>query len=231
MEWNKKIKMLEGIDAVIFDLDGTLVDSMWVWQAVDNEFYKKYGLTEPEDFHEQMEGKSYTEVAQLYVDTFPQLHTTTDELKNQWTRMTYDKYANEVCLKRGADDFIFHMKEMGKKIGIASSNTKELVEAVLQSHGLKDSFDSICTSCEAGEGKPSPAVYLMAARKMKVDPGKCLVFEDVPKGIMAGKNAGMKVCAVEDQGVEEEEDKKKELADYYISSYDDIKRQTYEVLR
>lgn len=231
MEWNKKIELLDGIDAVIFDLDGTLVDSMWVWRAVDEEFYEKYDLTEPENFYEQMEGKSYTEVAELYVDSFPQLQTTVDKLKDEWTKMTYDKYANEVCLKKGASDFISYIKGMGKKIAIASSNTRELVKAVLNHYGLLDSFDSICTSCEAGAGKPAPDVYLMAADKLCVDPNRCLVFEDIPNGIMAGKNAGMKVCAIEDQGEEEPEKRKKELADYYIRDYEDIKRETYEVLK
>ena len=231
MEWNKKIEMLDGMDAVIFDLDGTLVDSMWVWRAVDQEFYDKYDLTEPENFYEQMEGKSYTEVAQLYVDSFPQLHTTVDRLKEEWTKMTYEKYANEVALKKGADEFIFHIKEMGKKLAIATSNTKELVKAVLAHYGLLDSFDFICTSCEAGAGKPAPDVYLMAADRLQVNPENCLVFEDIPNGILAGKNAGMTVCAVKDQDEEEPEQKKKELADYYINNYEDIKRETYEVLK
>ena len=85
------------------------------------------------------------------------------------------------------------------------------------------------TSEEAGAGKPAPDVYLLAAEKLKAEPSRCLVFEDVPAGIMAGKNAGMKVCAVKDDFSEPMAEKKRALADYYIEDYDDIKNGTYEV--
>ncbi|MFR9064078.1 MAG: HAD family hydrolase [[Clostridium] scindens] len=79
-------------------------------------------------------------------------------------------------------------------------------------------------------GKPSPDVYLLVAKEMGVHPEICLVFEDVPMGILAGKNAGMRVCAVDDDFSRPQEDKKKKLADYYIQDYYDIKKETYEVL-
>ena len=86
------------------------------------------------------------------------------------------------------------------------------------------------TSDEAKAGKPAPDVYLKVAESLGVKPERCLVFEDVPNGILAGKNAGMKVCAVEAPFSKPQEERKKELADYYIQDYDDIKNNTYEVL-
>ena len=83
---------------------------------------------------------------------------------------------------------------------------------------------------EAGAGKPAPDVYLMVAGELAVEPERCLVFEDVPMGILAGKNAGMRVCAVEDDFSRPQEEKKRKLADYYIQDYDDIEKETYEVL-
>ena len=94
-------EILKNIEAIIFDLDGSLVDSMWIWPEVDEEYFVKYGLTKPEGFYEKMEGKSYTEVAQLYLDTFPQLPCTIDEIKQEWNDMTYEKYCTEVPLKPG----------------------------------------------------------------------------------------------------------------------------------
>ena len=79
-------------------------------------------------------------------------------------------------------------------------------------------------------GKPAPDVYLKAAESLQTSPENCLVFEDVPMGILAGKNAGMKVCAVEDEFSKVQEKKKRELADYYIQNYNDIQDKTYEVL-
>ena len=91
-------------------------------------------------------------------------------------------------------------------------------------------FDSVWTSGEAKAGKPDPAVYLCVAEALQIAPENCLVFEDIPMGILAGKNAGMKVCAVHDVDSINQEDKKRALADYYIQDYDDIKNNTYEVL-
>ena len=81
------------------------------------------------------------------------------------------------------------------------------------------------------KGKPAPDVYLAAAKALNVSPENCLVFEDVPMGILAGKNAGMKVCAVEDSYSKEQMEQKKKLADYYIKDYDEVLNQTFEVLK
>lgn len=216
---NKYEEIMKNTDAVLFDMDGTLIDSMWVWAAVDEEFYERYGLTEPDDFYEQMEGKSFTEVAKLYLDAFPEIPFTLEELQQEWTRMAYEKYTTEVPLKEGVREFITSLKERNVKLGIGTSNGRELVDATLQALDIEQHFDSVHTSCEVETGKPSPDIYLLVAEDLGVDPSRCLVFEDVPNGILAGKNAGMRTCAVYDQYSRDQEDKKKEMADYYIDSY------------
>ena len=223
-------EILKNIEAIIFDLDGSLVDSMWIWPEVDEEYFVKYGLTKPEGFYEEMEGKSYTEVAQLYLDTFPQLPCTIDEIKQEWNDMTYEKYCTEVPLKPGAREMIETLYAQGVRFGIASSNSIDLVKAVIRALGVEQYFDSIHTSCEVRTGKPAPDVYLLAARDLQIAPEHCLVFEDVPMGILAGKNAGMRVCAVDDRFSKNLEEKKRSLADYYIKDYYDIINHTYEVL-
>lgn len=222
--------MLNQIEAVIFDLDGTLADSMWVWTAIDKDYIEKYHLTPPDDFHEAMEGMSYTETAEYFLKLFPQLPHTIEEIKQEWYEMALDKYANEVVLKEGAEAFIREIRKMGLRTGIATSNDRKLVEAFLAGRGLTDLFDSIRTSCEVNKGKPAPDVYLKVAEDLTVSPEKCLVFEDVPMGILAGKNAGMKVCAVDDRFSRVQDEKKRELADYYIHDYNEIFNHTFEVL-
>ncbi len=86
------------------------------------------------------------------------------------------------------------------------------------------------TACEVPKGKPAPDVYLEAARRLGATPENCLVFEDVPMGIQAGKNAGMRVCAVEDLFSAEQIQEKRKLADYYISDYQQVLDHTYEIL-
>lgn len=222
--------MLKGIEAIIFDVDGTLIDSMWIWENIDELFLEKYHLEKPEGFHEGMEGMSYSETAQYFLDLFPSLPHTREELEQEWYDMAYEIYTTQMELKKGAYDFIKTMHENGIKLGIATSNNRELAEGTLKNNKVLEYMSSIWTSCEAGAGKPNPAVYLNVAKDLGVNPEKCLVFEDVSNGILAGKNAGMKVCAVDDRFSRNQEEKKRQLADYYIQNYDDIKNNTYEVL-
>lgn len=222
--------MLDQTDAVIFDLDGTLVDSMWVWTAIDEDYIEKYHLTEPEDFHKKMEGMSYTETAQFFLKVFPELPHTVEEIKQEWFHMSLDKYTHDVELKEGAEPFLRMIREKGIRTGIATSNDRKLVEAFLDSRGLSDLFDTISTGCEVKKGKPAPDVYLKAAENLKAAPERCLVFEDVPMGILAGKNAGMRVCAVDDWFSRPQDARKRELADYYIHNYNEIINHTFEVL-
>lgn len=221
--------MLRNIHSIIFDLDGTLVDSMWVWDEIDIEFLSKRGLSLPPTYQKEIEGMSFTETA-IYTKELFQLPESVEELKGIWNQMALDKYAKEVPLKSGVKRFLNYCKENKISMGIATSNSKELVEVVEKAHALSDYIQVIVTSCEVAKGKPAPDVYLEVARRLHTDPEHCLVFEDVPMGILAGKNAGMKVCAVKDAFSEDQQREKKELADYYISSYEDILQHSYEVL-
>lgn len=222
--------MLKNIDAVIFDLDGTLVDSMWIWDEIDIEFLSARGLTLPPTYQKEIEGMSFTETA-IYTKDLFQLSETVEELKTIWNQMALEKYTKEVPLKSGAEAFLRYCKEQEISMGIATSNSKELVEAVVTTHTMRDYIKEIVTACEVAKGKPAPDVYLEAAKRLHVCPENCLVFEDVPMGILAGKNAGMKVCAVKDAFSLEQDEEKRRLADYYISSYEDILNNTYEVLK
>lgn len=225
-----RTKMLKDIDAIIFDMDGTLIDSMWIWPSIDDAYLAKYNLMKTENFHEAMEGMSYTEVAQFFLDTYPELERTQEEVMEEWMDMAHDKYMNQVYLKDGAYEFITEMRRQGKKIGIATSNARSLADDTLEALKIMELFDVVRSACEVAAGKPSPDVYLLVAEEMEVDPKRCLVFEDVPMGILAGKNAGMSVCAVEDDFSKPQEEKKRSLADYYIQNYNDIKNEAYEVL-
>ena len=222
--------MLKEIEAIFFDVDGTLIDSMWIWTNIDELFLEKYNLEKPEGFHEGMEGMSYSETAQYFLDLYPSLPHTREELEQEWYDMAYEIYTTQMELKKGAYEFIKTMYEKGMKLGIATSNNRELAEGTLKNNNVLEYMRSIWTSCEAGAGKPNPAVYLNVAKDLEVAPEHCLVFEDVTKGILAGINAGMKVCAVDDAFSSNQEEKKRQLADYYIQDYDDIKNNTYEVL-
>ncbi|MDE6957432.1 MAG: HAD family phosphatase, partial [Lachnospiraceae bacterium] len=191
--------MLTEKKAVIFDMDGTLIDSMWVWHSVDEIYMQKYHLIEPDDFHEEMEGMSFAEVADYFLRAFPNLMLTTAEIMEEWHQLAMDKYRNEVQLKEGALEFLLSLKEQGICLGIATSNSRELAEAVLDAHGIRNLFDCILTSDEAKAGKPAPDIYEKVAEKLGAAPEECLVFVDTIAGIQAGQNGGSRVCAVAEE--------------------------------
>lgn len=221
--------MLKNKKAVIFDLDGTLVDSMWVWHDIDIEYLGRYGYGVPEDLVKEIEGMGFTETAHYFKERF-RIPDGVETIKEEWNRMAFAKYAAAVPLKPGIAGFLAKIREAGMKVGIASSNSRELIMACLRNHQIDGYFDCITTSCDVAKGKPSPDIYLCVAETLGVQPEECLVFEDVPMGILAGRNAGMQVCAIEDKHSADQRDEKRQLADFYIRSYDEIGDGTYEVL-
>ena len=213
--------MLQNIKAVIFDLDGTLVDSMWIWKDIDVEYLGRFGIEIPNDLQKDIEGKSFSETAVYFKERFG-IPDSLEKMKEDWNKMAWDKYVHEVMLKPGAEQFLNYCILHGIKLGIATSNSRALVESVAEARGFGKDFDCIMTACEVEKGKPAPDIYLEVAKQLEVATENCLVFEDIIAGIMAGKNAGMRVCAVEDAYSMHQIAEKKELADYYIKDYYEI---------
>ena len=127
--------MLENVQSVIFDLDGTLVDSMWLWHDIDVEFLEKRGLTLPETYQHDIEGMSFTETA-VYTRELFHLEESVEELKSIWNQMAIEKYTHEVEFKPGAEAFLNHCRQQNISLGIATSNSRELVEAVASALNL-----------------------------------------------------------------------------------------------
>lgn len=216
---NKKDIINNGIEGAIFDLDGTLIDSMWLWYQIDVEFLGQFGAEVPADLQKSIEGMSFTETAEYFRVRFPYIPYSVEQLKTIWNQMAYEKYAHEVTLKPGILEFLKYLKANNIKTGVATSNSRELVEVALTNLGIYDYFDSIRTACEVEKGKPAPDIYLLVADDLGVRPSNCFCFEDVPAGLMAGKSAGMKTCGVEDAFSRPMIEEKRALADIYIEDY------------
>lgn len=208
-------------EAVLFDLDGTLIDSMWLWPAIDVEYLGRFGIEVPEDLGRSIDGKSYTETAIYFKERFG-LKDSIDTIKKTWHEMAHDIYCTRVPAKKGALKFLKFLKEHGIKTAIGTSNSFELAKDVVKAVGIDKYVDTIVTACMVSAGKPKPDIYLKAASDLGVSPEKCLVFEDIPQGIMAGKNAGMTAVAIEDEYSLTLSDEKRELADCYITDFDEF---------
>lgn len=209
------------IEAVIFDLDGSMVDSMWIWRSIDIEYLGKFGIPLPDNLQACIEGMSFSETAAYFKERFA-LPDDLDTIKADWNRMARDKYACEVPVKEGVKELLSYCKEHGIKTGIATSNSRELVESVVRAHQMESCFGCIMTACEVEKGKPAPDIYLAVAEELAVNPENCLVFEDIIPGIQAGKAAGMQVCAVYDKYSEYQDREKRELADYYTYGFREL---------
>lgn len=209
------------VEAVIFDLDGSMVDSMWIWRAIDIEYLGKFGIELPENLQACIEGMSFSETAAYFKERFA-LPDDLETIKADWNRMAWDKYAHEVPVKEGVRELLAYCQEHGIKAGIATSNSRQLVENVVQAHQMEACFGCIMTACEVEKGKPAPDIYLAVAKELSVAPENCLVFEDIIPGIQAGKAAGMQVCAVYDKYSEYQDTEKRKLADYYTYGFREL---------
>ena len=211
-------ELLKGKKAALFDLDGTLVDSMWMWKEIDIEFLGRFGYGCPDDLQRKIEGMSFSETAVYFKERF-ELPLSLEEIKACWIQMSIDKYRYEVPLKEGALDFLKYCKKAGLQTGIATSNGRDMVDAVLEALNITEYLGTITTGCEVAKGKPEPDLYLETARRLSVSPEDCVVFEDIPAGITAGKRAGMTVIAVEDAYSRDLTEEKRSLADGFLHSY------------
>lgn len=214
--------MLTNKKAIIFDLDGTLVDSMGVWKEIDIEYLAEYGQTLPDDLQKCIEGMCFRDTA-IYMKNRFSIPDDVDTIMARWNQMAEYKYTHQVTLKPGVIELIENAKEHGLKLGIATSNSRHLMDALAKAKDIEKYFDYILTGCETLKSKPDPEVYITAAEKLGVDPKDCLVFEDIVVGITAGKRAGMTVCGVEDHYSSYQRKEKMELSDYYIETYYDVK--------
>ncbi len=222
--------MIKNKKAVIFDLDGSLVDSMWIWRQIDIEYLGRYGIELPENLQKEIEGMSFYQTAVYFKNRFD-IKEPIEEIMDIWNAMAEDKYLHDVKLKTGAREFLDYCRCNNILLGVATSNSRELVTHFMRANELEDYFTCIMTGSEVTNGKPAPDIYIKVSEELKVKPADCLVFEDIVPGIMAGKNAGMVVCAVYDEYSAKETEEKKALADYYIQNYNNIFMQTYEVLK
>ena len=198
---------------------------MWIWRKWTD--LKKYHLTPPPGFAKALEEKAMQRPHEVFSVDVPELSCSLERCAKGVDRYDTASVSGQVELSGGKGiSRIF--KAGADSGGIATSNAKELALAALDALQIWEYFSSVRTGCEVKKGKPAPDVYLKVAEDLGVRPEECLVFEDVPKGIEAGRNAGMTVCAVDDAFSASDEKEKKEKADYFIRSYDEIQAKTYE---
>lgn len=204
-------------EAVIFDFDGTLVDSLGLWRAIDEIYLGARGIDCPPDLSEAINGMSYTETAEYFKKRFD-LPDSIDAIKDEWTRLSQDAYLRDIAFKPGARAYLEGLKARDVPVAIATSNQPVTTEGFFNARGL-GCIDAYAYSCDAPAGKPAPYVFLNAAAALGADPKRCLAFEDTLEGVQAARAAGMTVCAVRDRYSDTNRAQIEALADFSIDDF------------
>lgn len=213
--------MLKNIKAAIFDMDGTLIDSMWVWDTIDKKYLEKRNLIAPDELKKEIGHLSFEETAMYFKDKFD-LKDSVQDIMNEWNNLAYEEYSTNVALKPYAKEYLTMLKNKGIKIALATSNCKMLLEVALKKHEIYHLFDVITTTDEVTRGKNFPDIYLLSAKRLNVAPNECIVFEDILPAVLGAKAAGMKVVAVKDSYSEYQRLDIIDKADLYIDDYTEI---------
>jgi HAD superfamily hydrolase (TIGR01509 family) len=194
----------------IFDMDGTLIDSMVFWKNLATEYLTSKGILQiPADILEQIKPMTMSESAALFRREFG----LTGDVEAQMNEMMEDHYRNDIPLKPGVWEYLENLHRQGVRMCVASATAEHLMESCLTRLGVRQYFEYLLSCETVGAGKRSPLVYQEAARRLGVVPGQIAVYEDALYAVQTAKAAGFHVVGVYDdsaagswQAIEQESD-------------------------
>ena len=214
----KRLKQQEGY---LFDLDGTLLDSMGVWEQIDVDFLTRRNIPVPEDYAQAIAPMGFRRAAEYTIARFG-FSQSPEEIMEEWHQMAVEQYAHHLSLKPGAKEYLEELKQQGKPLAVVTASYPELYQPALERGGVLDLFDTIVTVNQVPRGKGFPDIYLEAAKRIQVPPQQCAVFEDITQGIQGAKAANCLAVAVYDSANRGQWDQTKALADLSIRSFEEL---------
>jgi len=220
--------LVTGIEGIVFDMDGLLIDTEPIWRRSMIEVFGEVGLELTEEQCMETMGVRVAEVVDLWYDRQPWQGPSKEEITRRIIDGVIDHVAIEGEPMPGVLQAFELVHQLGLPVAIASSSSENLIEAVLETLGVRHLVLAIRSADDEQEGKPHPAVYLSAARALGVSRQACVAFEDSPNGVLSAKAAGMLCIAVPDPLIAS--DQRFDVADLRLSSLTELTSESLATL-
>jgi HAD superfamily hydrolase (TIGR01509 family) len=217
------------IKAVIFDMDGVLIDSENHWQRTERAIFAELGIELTDELLYQTRGLRTEEMVEHWSIQFEMKAVDSKELMNRYDTLMVETMRNDVSMMDGALEAILFFKGKNLPLALASCSTQGHIDATMEKHGLWEYFDQLVSAAENMPGKPHPEVYLKTAEMLGTDPAMCLAIEDSFYGLISAKSAKMKVISMPDPV--EYNQPRFGAADLKIRSLREINEETFDQLQ
>lgn len=208
------------IKGAVFDADGTLFDSMGLWDQAGEIYLRRKGITPGEDIKEQLETMSMEESAEYFRSSYG-IKLERDEIIDEFNTMIYECYKNEIRIKPGVLQVLEDLKSRNVRMCIATSTDRSLIEAALKNNKIGEYFTSLLTCTEAGAGKRNPRIYELTMGILGTKKEETLVLEDAYFAAETAKNAGFLLAVIRDFYSEKDRKKLLKLADIYLENWEE----------
>lgn len=208
------------ITGAIFDVDGTLLDSMSVWDTIGEDYLRGIGYVPRENLNETFQTMSLCQAARYYQSEYG-VTLSLEEIIDGVNGLLENFYRNEALLKPGAGEFVRELSRRGVRLCVATATDRPLVEAALERHGMLGYFEDILTCTAVGHGKDEPLIYREAVRRIGGDRSGVVVFEDALYAAQTAKEDGFLIAGVYDSH-EGRQEELQALADVYLTDFSDF---------
>ena len=206
--------------AAIFDMDGVLLDSTYIWNGLGERYLRSYGRDPEENLGARLRVMHMRDIAAYFRDAY-KIPRTVDEIIDELKDSVDEEYLYTAPAKPEVDKFLALLKMNGVTMYVATATDKQLAEAALKRTGLLHYFKGIMTCSEAGASKVSPLIYEKCLTRLRCDKQHCMVFEDSLRAVRTASEAGFRVTAVYDEDSADAQDEIRAMSEFYIRSYEE----------
>lgn len=202
----------------LFDMDGTLFDSMMMWRHLMPDYLRKHGIELPREVHRSMQGYTLGQVIETVAELYHE-HLDEQEMLEYYDQRLKQAYGEQVVFKPYALEYLQHLRAQDRKLALVTTTDRVYVDVLFERLGLHDYFEVILTISDVGAGKNKPDIYHEATRRLQLEVQDCVIFEDALFALETARAAGYVTIGVEDHGHVDEETLTKNC-DLMIKSWD-----------